>query len=71
MKLQDWLDRDGHTQRWLAARIGVSPPTVNQWLKGKTPSRDHQEALAVLSDGLVRPLDWIDIMDIAPGDGDG
>lgn len=34
MKIRDVLDAQGRRQDWLAREVGVSPATVNRWLKG-------------------------------------
>jgi transcriptional regulator with XRE-family HTH domain len=34
-KIKLVLDEQGRRQEWLAARLGVTPTTVNRWLKGK------------------------------------
>lgn len=45
--LQYYMERKGITQRELAERIGVSAPTLNEWIKAKKyPRIDKVEKLA-------------------------
>ncbi len=48
------LSEQGRRQDWLAFRVGVTPATVNRWIRG-TRSMDHTSASRV-ADALGVPF---------------
>lgn len=47
-KIGEVLAEQGRRQDWLAAQIGVTPATVNRWIKG-TRLMNHASAVLVSS----------------------
>jgi len=45
-KIRETLHAQGRRQDWLAFQLGVSPATVNRWIKGGR-SIDHTNAVKV------------------------
>jgi len=48
------LNEQGRRQDWLAGKVGVTPATVNRWIKGSR-SLDHGSAIRV-ADALGVPF---------------
>jgi DNA-binding transcriptional regulator YdaS (Cro superfamily) len=62
MTLLEWLAQSGVERQALAARLGKSPSLVSHWLRGdRTPLVADVIAIEKITDGAVRPADWINI----------
>lgn len=58
MEFGSWLSKIMHdrgwTQQWLSEQVGVSQPTIVQWLKGRNkPETAHLTRLAALTETNV------------------
>lgn len=59
-RLIRWLDAEGLTYKRFAARLNVDKHSPYRWCAGLLlPSWRHMEAIAVVTDGAVRPDDWM------------
>jgi transcriptional regulator with XRE-family HTH domain len=54
-EIRDIMSAAGLNQAGLAAKIGVTQPTVSRWLKGATPDPAQEDALRRLAEGVGRP----------------
>ncbi len=36
-KVEVWLKQNERTQAWLARKVGITPPHLNAWLRGRRP----------------------------------
>jgi hypothetical protein len=58
--LRGFLDRHGLSQGDAAEALGVSDPTVHDWLKGaKRPRSHHRDAVATWTSGEVPAVAWV------------
>lgn len=52
--LKDWLDEHGHSQKWLADALGVTPQQVSSWVAGRhRPDDIYAFAIEQLTGGAV------------------
>ena len=64
-RLQELMDRDGLTQRQLAAAIGISQSAISQYLNGMRAAPGVEEAIALASHFGVT-VDWLLGVDALP-----
>lgn len=58
--LARWLDTEGLSYRQFAARLNVDKHSPYRWCTGLLlPQWRHMEAIAIATDGAVRPDDWM------------
>lgn len=58
-KLRAWLTEHEKTQAWLAAKCGVSQPSVRDWLiRVSRPSHHLREIIEALTSEHVLTVDW-------------
>jgi transcriptional regulator with XRE-family HTH domain len=58
--LRRFINRHGVTQFAASQALGVSDPTVNDWLKGvKRPVAHHRDAIAIWTNGEVPVESWV------------
>lgn len=58
--LRGFLDRNDVTQLAASVALGVSDPTINDWVNGaKRPRAHHREAIAVWTHGEVPITAWL------------
>jgi hypothetical protein len=58
--LRGFLDRHDVTQIAASKALGVSDPTINDWLKmAKRPVAHHRDAIAVWTNGEVPAESWV------------
>lgn len=61
MTLREYLDQTRMPVRRFAAWIGVNPQTVWAWLRGdRKPKLAEIERIYRITDGAIRPEDWIE-----------
>ena len=59
-RLARWLAEKGMTNGKFGEQLGVSHHSVWRWTSGHAfPSFSHIERIAVLTDGFVKPDDWM------------
>jgi transcriptional regulator with XRE-family HTH domain len=59
-RLQAFLQAHGITQLAAATALGVSDPTVHDWVTGaKRPKAHHRQAIAVWTNGEVPTDSWL------------
>lgn len=59
--LADFLKRNGLTQLAAAEALGVSDPTIHDWVTGsKRPRAHHREVIAVWTRGEVTAQSWLE-----------
>ena len=59
MQLDKWLEKTGHTRKWLADEIGVSKRRIDTILYGAEPRLIEAIAIDELTGGAVNNQDWI------------
>lgn len=59
--LKNWLNRHEVSPEALADKIGVSKPTIYNWIKGTaTPQRSvDREMIATATNGEIQPIGWV------------
>ena len=58
-KLKQFLDENGVSKRQCAIALGVSSPTIIDWLRGhKRPRHVHRAAISKWTNGIVPEADW-------------
>jgi DNA-binding transcriptional regulator YdaS (Cro superfamily) len=58
-KLSQFLQAHGLTQRAAASAVGVSAPTMHDWITGaKRPSSRHRESIERWTNGEVAAAAW-------------
>lgn len=61
MTLREYLDQTRMPVRRFAAWVGVNPQTVWAWLRGdRKPKLAEIERIYRITDGAIRPEDWIE-----------
>lgn len=59
MKIKDWLEKEGITQRAFAALVGVNYPSMSKYCSGKMkPRADKIKKIQDLTNGEVKLEDW-------------
>ncbi len=59
-RLAEFLKRNGLTQLAAAEALGVSDPTVHDWVTGaKRPRAHHREAISVWTGGEISSDSWL------------
>jgi len=64
VKLSQWRKAKGHTQAWVADRIGVHQTFISYIERAtdpQIPNRDVMKAIYVLTSGSVQPNDFYDL----------
>lgn len=58
--LKNWLNELGMSAEALAEKVGVTKPTIYDWIRGtaRPVKALHQQKLAKLSNGRLQPLGW-------------
>jgi plasmid maintenance system antidote protein VapI len=59
MQLDKWLEKTGHTRKWLAKEIGVSKRRIDTILYGAEPRLAEALAIDEVTMGAVNNQDWI------------
>lgn len=59
MKLKNWLRKSEMTHEQFAEIIGVSRPTISDWVNEKIfPNQEHRELITEVTDGKVKSKDF-------------
>jgi transcriptional regulator with XRE-family HTH domain len=54
--IRDYCAKNKMSQKAFGELLGVSQPTVNDWVGGKTPSKTHEEQImAILNAAVAEP----------------
>lgn len=57
--LQEWLPANKRSQVWLAKACGVTPPSVNDWLRRVSRPVPHlRDIIEVATNGAVKAVAW-------------
>lgn len=66
MKLREWRETHGHSQQFIADKVGAKSSTVvSRWERlVHVPHPDQVAALFVLTDGAVTPNDHYELPDL-------
>lgn len=59
MKLKEWREKKGYSQRDLAKRLNTEQGHISQWEKDTMPRADFIRAIMKLSKGEVTANDFI------------
>lgn len=59
MQLDEWLEKTGHTRKWLASEIGVSKRRIDTLLFGALPRLKEAMDIEAVTLRKVTLKDWV------------
>lgn len=69
VRLAQWRNEQGLTQRDLAEQLGVTQPAISDWERAHSPTipaATYMAGIYLLSRGAVQPNDFFDLPPLAP-----